>query len=100
MAIPMSLVGKVLILNTLAFRKLFYLSRILEPPKWVYGRIKSLIWLFLWGSRIETVARRSIICSLEDGGLGLRDFACQSRSFHLASLVNVLQAFFLVKYFC
>ena len=84
---------------------MFCLSRILEPPKSVYGIIKSLIWPFLWGSRIETVARRSIICSLEDGGLGLRDFACQSRSFHLASLVNVLQdssakAFFLVRYFC
>ena len=45
----LSLVGRVLILNTLAFSKLFYLSRILEPPKWVYGRIKSLIWPFLWG---------------------------------------------------
>ena len=43
----LSLVGKVLILNTLAYSKLFYLSRILEPPKWVYGRIKSLIWPFL-----------------------------------------------------
>ena len=101
----LSLVGKVLILNTLAFSKLFYLSRILEPPKWVYGRIKGLIWPFLWGSRIETVARRSIICSLEDGGLGLRDFACLSRSFRLAALVNFFQdssakAFFLVEYFC
>ena len=96
----LSLVGKVLILNTLAFSKLF-----LEPPKWVYGRIKSLIWPFLRGSRIETVARRSIICCLEDGGLGLRDFACQSRSFCLAAFVNVLQdssakAFLLVKCFC
>ena len=80
-----------LILNTLAFSKLFYLSRILEPPKWVYGRIKSLTWPFLWSSRIETVAHRSIICSLEDGGLGLRDFACQSKSFRLAAFVNVLQ---------
>ena len=101
----LSSVGKVLILNTLAFSKLFYLSRILRPPKWVYGRIKSFIWPFLWGSRIETVARRSIICSLQDGGLGLTDFACQSRSFRLAAFVNVLQdssakAFFLVKYFC
>ena len=87
----LSLVGKVLILNTLAFSKLFYLSRILEPPKWVYGRIKSLIWPFLWRSRIDTVARRSIICSLEDGGLGLRDFACQNKSFRLAAFVNVLQ---------
>ena len=59
----------------------------------------------MWGSRIETVARRLIICSLADGGLGLRDFACQSRSFRLAALVNVLQdssakAFFLFKDFC
>lgn len=45
----LSLVGKVLILNTLDFSKLFYLSRILEPPKWVYGRIKGLIWPFFVG---------------------------------------------------
>ena len=58
MAIPILVSSwKVLILNTLAFSKLFYLSRILEPPKWVYGRIKGLIWPFLWGCRIETVAR-------------------------------------------
>ena len=55
----LSLVGKVLILNTLAFSKLFYLSRILEQHKWVYGRIKGLTWPFLLGCRIETVARRS-----------------------------------------
>ena len=101
----LSLVEKMLILNTLAFSKLFYLSRILEPPKWVHGRIKDLLWPFLWGSRIETVARRSVICSLEDSGLGLRDFARQSRYFQLAAMVNVLKgssakAFFLVKYFC
>ena len=62
-----------------------------EPPKRVYRRIKGLIWPFLWGCRIETVACRSIICSLEDGGLGLTDFACQSRSFRLAAMINVLQ---------
>ena len=43
----LSLVGKVLILNILAFSKLFYLFRILEPPNWVYGRIKGLIWPFM-----------------------------------------------------
>ena len=96
----LSSVGKVLILNTLAFSKLFDLSRILEPPNWVYGRIKGfMIWPFLWGSRVETVARRSITCSLEDGGLGLRDFVCQSRSFRLAALVNIFQDSILKLFF-
>ena len=51
------------------------------------------------------MARRSIICSLDDGGFGLRDFACQTRSFRVTALVNILQdssakAFFHLKYFC
>ena len=58
-----SLAGKVLILNTLSISKLFYLSRILEPSKWVYGRIKGLIWPFLGavGSRPSRVDQLSVL---------------------------------------
>ena len=63
----LSLVGKVLILNTLDFSKLFYLSRILEPPKWVYGRIKGLIWPFFCGalgSRPSRVDRLPVLLNM------------------------------------
>ena len=74
----LSFIGKVLILNILALSKLLYVSRVLVPPKWVYSKLNSLIWPFLWRARLETVARKSLICSVDSGGLGLKDFSCQA----------------------
>ena len=68
----LSFIGKVLILNILGLSKLLFVSSILAPPRWVDDRINRIIWPFLWGSRIETVARKSLICPETDGGLGLR----------------------------
>ena len=95
------MIGRVLILNILGLSKLLFASRVLEPPRWVYARVNSLIWPFLWGSRIETVARKSIICSTADGGLGLKDFRLLGQASRLAALVSILEqrcckAFFLL----
>ena len=73
--------------------------------QWVYDRINQLTWPFLWGSRVETVARRSLICPITEGGLGLRDFRTQGQASRLALLINTVsntasKGFFLVKYFC
>ena len=101
----LSLIGKVLVLNILGLSKLFFVSSILAPPRWVCDRVNSIIWPFLWGSRVETVARRSLICSVSNGGLGLRDFASHSQASRLAILVRTIlnkqsKGFFLLKYFC
>ena len=61
-------------MNILALSKLLYVSRVLVPPKWVYSKLNSLIWPFLWRARLETVARKSLICSVDSEGLGLKDF--------------------------
>ena len=101
----LSLNGKVLILNILGPSKLFFLASVLTPPQWVYDRINQLTWPVLWGSRVETVVRRSLICSITDGGLGLRDFRTQGQASRLALLINTVnnttsKTFLLVKYFC
>ena len=101
----LSFIGKVLILNILALSKLLYVSRVLVPPKWVYSKLNSLIWPFLWRARLETVARKSLICSVDSGGLGLKDFSCQGRALRLAALVTSVsdsssKGFYLAKYFC
>ena len=98
-------IGKVLVLNILGLSKLFFVSSILAPPRWVCDRVNSIIWPFLWGSRVETVARRSLICSVSNGGLGLRDFASHRQASRLAILVRTIlnkqsKGFFLLKYFC
>ena len=82
----LSMIGKVLVLNILGFPKLLFVSSTLSPPRWVYDRINQIIWPFLWGSRIETVARKSIFCPISEGGLGLREF----RSHGQASGLSIL----------
>ena len=91
----LSLIGKVLILNILGLSKLLYVSRVLDPPRWVYDKLNRVIWPFLWGARLETVASKTIVCPTSEGGLGLR----------LVALVNVLgeschKCFYMAKYFC
>lgn len=81
-----------------------FISCILEPPKWVLSKVNSLLWPFLWGSRIETVARKSIVCSVTDGGLGLRDFVCHGKALRLSALFSLISSplnkgFYLIKYF-
>ena len=83
----LSFIGKVLILNILGLSKLLFVSSILAPPRWVDDRINRIIWPFLWGSRIETVARKSLICPETDGGLGLREFRVHGQASRLAILV-------------
>ena len=94
-----------LILNVLGLSKLLYLSRVLIPPRWLLDRYNSLIWPFLWGARLEPVAQRSIVCSLDQGGLGLIDFWSKGQALRLSSFVKSLsdpsfKCFYLVRYFC
>ena len=101
----LSCVGKVLILNVLGQSKLSYLSRVLIPPRWVLDRYNSLIWPFLWGAKLEPVARRSIVCSPDQGGLGLIDFWSKGQAWRLSSFVKSpsdpsFKCFYLVRYFC
>ena len=101
----LSFLGRVLILNILGLSKLMYVSRVLVPPRWVSDRYNSLIWPFLWGSRLETVARKTIICPVKDGGLGLIDFTIKGKALRLASMISALgdpdvKCYFLARYFC
>lgn len=65
----LSFVGKSLILNVLGLSKFFYLGKVLILPSWVLSRVNSLIWPFLWGSKIETVSRNTCYLSEFSGGL-------------------------------
>ena len=89
----LSLIGKVLILNFLGFLKLLFVSAILSPPQWVYDLINRIIWPFLWGSRIETVARKSLVRPETNGGLGLpvREFRVHGLASRLAILIRSIR---------
>ena len=100
----LSLIGKSLIVNVLGLSKLLYLAKTLIMPAWVLSRVNQLIWPFIWGSRLETVARRTCFLKPSLGGLSLCDLKLKCDALQLASLVFVIDSsndssFFLAKYF-
>ena len=52
----------------------WFLARVLPTPEWVITRFRTLVFSFLWNSKIQTVSRQSLSAPVKDGGLGLIDF--------------------------
>ena len=101
----LSMIGKATIINILGMSKLLYLSQVLVTLKWVLERYSGLVWLFLWGSKIETIARKTLHCSVPRGGLGIVDFKAKGHVLRLASTVTLVNeasfnGYYLAKYFC
>ena len=100
----LSLIGKAMIINIIGLSKFFYLARILLLPDWVVRRVNQIIWPFLWGSRLETVARNTCFCRVEEVGLGLTNFVLKCEALRAVSMLNTVRnlgdkSFFLCKYF-
>ena len=64
----LSLIGRVLIVKTLALPKLDYVARVLEVPSEVVRQVVSLIWSFVWGEKIELIKRGTCLTKIDDGG--------------------------------
>ena len=100
----LSFLGKALLINTLGLSKLMYLARVLLPPAWVLSRINSFIWPFLWGCKIETVARNTLYLSAAQGGIGIINFSVKCLALQVAGMAFTLDSphdssFYLCKYF-
>ena len=65
----LSLLGKALIINVIGLSKLFYLAKVLIVPAWVFARVNSIVWPFLCGCKMETVARNTSYLKVKDGGV-------------------------------
>ena len=101
----LSMIGKAWIINILANSKLLYVATILVPPDWVFGKFNHLVWSFLWGSKIQPVARKSLHCLVSKGGLEIFDFIVKGQALRLSTMFNVIancefSCFYFLKYFC
>ena len=65
----LSLPDKALIITMLDLSKLVYLARVFTLPAWVSARVNALIWPFLWGSKMETVSRKTFFLKPKDRGI-------------------------------
>ena len=101
----LSMIGKAWIINILAISKLLYVASILVPPDWVVGKYNQLVWSFLWGSKIEPVARKALHCPVSKGGLGIFDFVVKGQALRLSVMSSIIancefKCFYLLRYFC
>ena len=100
----LSFVGKALIINVLGASKFWFLARVLPTPEWVISRFKTLVFSFLWNSKIETVSRQTLSAPVKEGGLGIINFPAKSKALRISLVVSSLvkhdsKAFYLTKYF-
>ena len=86
----LSLVGEVLVINLHRASKFWSIAKVLLTLESVISRFKKLIFSFLWGSKIETVSRKSLSVSIHRGGPGLIDFVCKSKAPKVSALVNTI----------
>jgi hypothetical protein len=65
----LSLKGKITILNSLAASQLVYICTTIETPEIILREVNQIFFDFLWNSKINKIAKSTIIQNIEDGGL-------------------------------
>ena len=90
----LSLLGKALIINVLGFSKLLYLAKVLLVPPWVFARISSIVWPFLWGCKMETVSRNTCYLKVRNGGINLVNLKLKCQALGVAGMISTLNNLF------
>ena len=68
----LSLRGKVILLNSMALSRIWFLSTVIAMPTWALRSIESQLFKFLWDDKgVEPVPRNTLYRPLCEGGLGL-----------------------------
>ena len=100
----LSMVGKSLIVNALGLSIFYYLAKFLQLPSWVFSRVNTLVWPFIWGSKIETVSRNTCYLLVLSGGLNIVNLEFKCIALCLSSINSLVDlrddsSFYLRKYF-
>lgn len=78
--------GKVLVLNSLFLSKMWYILNVVSLPTWVYKRIKTFTFNFMWDGKPAKIAYDTIIGEVEKGGLGLIDPMIRKQSLRIKTV--------------
>jgi hypothetical protein len=65
----LSFKGKITILNSLAAFQLVYICTTIETHEIIRREVNQIFFDFLWNSKINKIAKSTIIQNIEDGGL-------------------------------
>jgi hypothetical protein len=72
----LSLLGRVLIIKTLAIPKLVFPASLLHIPDGLIKKANIMLYNFIWGAR-DKIKRRVIVNTIEDGRLNVCDLDTQ-----------------------
>ena len=67
----LSLSGKALIINALAFSRVWYGASLVHMPSWVHRELNRLVFDFFWSGKRDLVARNVVIQSPDLGGFSV-----------------------------
>jgi hypothetical protein len=85
-----TLLGKIIIIKSLAIPKIIYAASILCTPHYIIKQVQQLLYKFIWKSK-DKIKRTYIINSVEDGGLSMIDIELQCEALKAVWLNRILQ---------
>ena len=86
----LSLLGKVLLVNTLILAPLFFLAPVFPLPSDVERAINRAIFSFIWSGKTELVRRAVLVQSLAKGGLGVVNIRHKCDAFFVSGVKALL----------
>ena len=101
----LSFIGRAMIVNVLGASRLWHVAKVIPPPSWVHDNFKSIVWPFVWKSKMECVSRERCCAPLESGGLNIVDFRTKCESLRLSNFLDLRDNFgsskwhYLARYF-
>jgi len=73
-------------------------------PSWVVSRINLIIWPFLWGHRMETVAPSTCYLKVKDGGINILNLGLKCQALRVAGMILAINdvldsSFYLCRFY-
>jgi len=87
----LSLIGKINIIKSLASAKLIHAMSVLpSPPNEFFKELESILYNFIWNSKVDRIKRTTLIGKYNDGGLNMVDCKSQSKALKVKWLHKLL----------
>ncbi|CAB1347001.1 unnamed protein product [Coregonus sp. 'balchen'] len=86
----LSFIGKVLVLNVDVLPSLLYMAYVYPLPASLRRPLVRLVFQFMWGGRLERVARVRMLCPIGEGGRGVPHFPLKLDSIFVSYLLTEL----------
>jgi hypothetical protein len=90
-----NMIDKVTVLRTFALSKLWYLLNFITLEEQEIKNFEALSFNYLWGNKVETIKRETLIADFKDGGLNM---TCIRAKINMIIIRNLLYTYRCKKY--